>query len=73
MLAFCAGFPLGPIEKTGRDLLQATEKYHVEYIRILVFNSRTVILHLMGLNDTPLEWSDLDKIKSCSTVPSDVM
>jgi hypothetical protein len=73
MLAYCAGFPLGPIEKTGRDLLQATEKYHVEFIRILVFNSRTVMLHLMGLNDTALEWSDLDKIKSGVTAPSDIL
>ena len=72
VLAFGAGFSLDPIEKTGRKLLWATEKYHLEFIRSMFYNARTVVLHLMGREEAPLDWTELDRIDLRAISPSEV-
>jgi hypothetical protein len=52
--------------------LWATKKYHLEFIRSMVYNARTVIVHLMGREEAPLDWTELDKINVGVTNPSEV-
>jgi hypothetical protein len=59
--AYCAGFPLDPILRTGSKLLQQLKLYSVESILVSYDPFRFTILQLMGVADTPVDWTEVDK------------
>ena len=59
--AYCAGFPLDPIYRNGSKLLQQLKSYSVESILVSYDPFRFTILHLMGVADAPVVWTEIDK------------
>jgi hypothetical protein len=59
--AYCAGFPLDQILRTSSKLLQQLKLYSVEAILVMYDAFRFTILHLMGVADTPVDWTEIGK------------
>jgi predicted ATPase len=60
LFAFHAGYPLDPIERTGQEILEQSQLYNVDNVRISFLEMRRPIRYLLGRVDEPLDWAELE-------------
>jgi hypothetical protein len=60
LFAFQAGYPLDPIERTGREILEQSQLYNVDNVRIFFLEIRRPIRYLLGRVDEALDWAELE-------------
>jgi hypothetical protein len=59
LFAYQAGYPFDPIERTGREILEQSQLYNVDNMRIFFLEIRRPIRYLLGCVDEPLDWTEL--------------
>lgn len=64
--AYAAGYPLGPVEKSGAELVEQLQLYGIDSILSWVLEVRVPIQYLTGRADKPLNWDEIEQV--CTVV-----
>lgn len=60
--AYSTGYPLGPVETSGAELVEQLQLYGVDSILSIVLEIRVPIRYLAGRADKPLNWDEIEHV-----------
>ena len=69
--AFCTGYPLSRIEKSGREIIAQLELYNADSIIPIFVQVRLPITNFLCCHGTTIDWKELETFESISSNKSD--
>ncbi len=69
--AYATGYPLGPVETSGREILQQLQLYNADSVLPIFQQVRLPITYFMGLEERVINWEELGAFDALLSSKSD--